>query len=206
MEDGVATVSFSTGMAAIAAVTGLAGRRRPHRVESILVRQHQQPVPDARVPRNRREPGRRDRRRRSRASTYCQDTPRVRGNHRQSAYPGCRPGPDRDALRGARPLVRRRQHDDLAVAVPAETGGGWSRRQRADQVHRRPRQRARWKRHRHRSFRLDRLSQHPSIAAPIRDCGHHAAPQEGACAISAARCRPSRRTIWQSARRRSPCA
>ena len=104
--------------------------------------------------------------------------------------------------------LRRRQHDDVAVAVQAEDGRREPRRQRADQVHRRPRQRAGRQRHRHRPLRLDALPEHRrqlQVAKPPRCGGSRRSARKG-CATSAARWRPSRRITSRSAPRRSRCA
>ena len=94
--------------------------------------------------------GARSRRRRGWSSSRRSPT---RARRSPTSTGSARSAPRRDPL-------RRRQHDDLAVAVSSEGGRRRPRRQRADQVHRRPRQRARRQRHRHRPLRLDALPQH----------------------------------------------
>ena len=116
----IATVSFATGMAAIGAVMlALASCRRPSRREPVSVRQHGQHVST-----------------RSRAwaadvsyvdatdaptvaaALKPHDANGVRGDDRQSPHAGGRPRAHRRAVRRAGAPLRRRQHDDLAVAVP----------------------------------------------------------------------------------------
>ncbi len=112
-------------------VAGAAARGRSRGVVGLPVRQYQQPVAN---------------RRRCRASTSRWSTPptspsrggadaghphRLRRDHRQSAHPGGRPGAHRRTVPRARHPVRGRQHDDLALPVPAENGATpawWSTR------------------------------------------------------------------------------
>ena len=115
---------------------------------------------------------------------------------------------DRRAVPRARPPLHRRQHDDVAVAVPAEARRRGPHRQRADQVHRRPRQRARGQHHRYRPVRLDdvsRTSRTPTRRSR-RTCGACSSCARRACATGAARWPRSRRITSPSARRRWRCA
>ena len=102
----------------------------------------------------------------------------------------------------------RRQHDDLAVSVSSEDGRGEPRRQCADQVHRRPRQRARRQRYRDRTASTGRAIR--TSTTPTRDqsrrCGASRRSARKACATGAARWPPSRRITLRSARKRSRCA
>ena len=91
---------------------------------------------------------------------------------------------------------------------PATVARG-PRRQRADQVHRRPRQRAGRRRHRHRPVRLDAVSEHRRRATGRRSrrCGASRRSARRACATGGATLdAPSRRITSPSARRRWRCA
>ena len=91
----------------------------------------------------------------------------------------------RRAVHRARADLRRRQHHDLAVPVPAQDRRREPRRQRVDQVHRRPWQRAGRQHHRHRPVRLDALPEHlrQLQGAEARALGDHADPQEGSARL-----------------------
>ena len=126
MEEGVATVCFSTGMAAIAAVCSALLKAGDHVIASHFLfgntnslfqtlESHGTPVTfvdatDVADVERALRPG---------------DAAGVRRDDREPAYAGRRPRADRQAVRGARPALLRGQHDDLAVAVQAEA---WSAR------------------------------------------------------------------------------
>ena len=130
MEGGVATVCFATGMAAIGAIMlALLKRGRPRRREPVPVRQHDQPV-------------RRRWRRTASTVTFVDATdvaaveaaltPATRlvfvetiANPRTQVADLARIG---ELCARARHRLRRRQHDDLAVAVPPEgrSARAWS--------------------------------------------------------------------------------
>ena len=145
MEDGVATVCFATGMAAIGAMLLALLRGGDHVVASSFIFGNTNSL----LAHARRRTARRvtfvdaTRRRQRRARADAGDAARVRRDDRQSAHAGRRPRAHRRAVPRARHPLRRRQHDDVAVAVPADDRRRGAHRQRADQVHRRPRQRAR---------------------------------------------------------------
>ena len=188
MEDGVATVCFATGMAAIGALMlALLQRRRPRRRQPVPVRQHGEPVQHARA--------------HGAQITFVDATdvanveraitPATRlvfvetiANPRTQIADLARIG----ALcqRRAEPALRRRQHDDLARAVPAEGRRRGARRQRADQVHRRARQRA-WPAASPTPGLFD-WTRFPNIADNYKSqtpalWGIHADPQEGAARL-----------------------
>ena len=89
MEDGVATVCFATGMAAIGAMMlALLARGRPRRRQPVPVRQHGEPVQHARRARRGRHVRRRDRRRQRGARADAGDTAHLRRDDRQPAHAG----------------------------------------------------------------------------------------------------------------------
>ena len=89
-------------------------------VELVRVRQHEQPAARRSPITARRDVRRRDRRRQRRARAHAGDAPRVRRDDRQSAHAGRRSRAHRRAVPRARHALRRRQHDDVAVAVPPD--------------------------------------------------------------------------------------
>ncbi len=209
MEDGVATVCFATGMAAIGAMMLSLLREGDHVVSSQFLfgntvsqfgtlAAHGANITfvdatDVANVRARADPG---------------DEAHLRRDDRQPAHAGRGPRAHRGACAAARHPLRRRQHDDLACAVPSQDGRRRARDQRADQVHRRPRQRARRQHHRHRPLRLDALSQHRRElqVAAAGAVGHPADPEEGPARLGRRRFRRPTRTTSPSAPRRSRCA
>ena len=209
MEDGIATVCFGTGMAAIGAIAaGAAARGRPHRRQLVPVRQHQQPVQHARDARHRRDFRRCDRRRNVEARDDAEHTRMVFvetiANPRTQVADLARIG-ELCAARGLLYVV------DNTMTSPClfrpKSVGRQPDRQRADQVHRRPRQRAGRQRDRHRPLRLDALSEHLRQLQGRRSRRRGASRRSArrACATGAARWPPSRRITSRSAPKRWRC-
>ena len=96
-----------------------AAPRRPLRVQLVPVRQHQQPVPDLRASRHRRDLRRRHPRSRGRRSATARDPGRVRRDHRQPAHASGGSRGHRRTLPRAWRGLRHRQYDDVALPVPA---------------------------------------------------------------------------------------
>ena len=174
MENGVATVCFTTGMARDRNdVVRAAARRRSFRLERVSVRQYQQPLCELRQSRRRRHVRRCNVGRRGCSGNSAEHATRVRRNDRESTHAGGRSRSDRRvvSIQGSR--LRRRQHDDVAVPVSAEHGRRQHRRQCADEIHCGSRQRARRQFDGARSLRLaDALrTSRRNIAPAIRNCG-----------------------------------
>ncbi len=209
MEDGVATVCFATGMAAIGAAMLALLREGDHVVvEPVPVRQHRQPVRHAGSARGARS--RSSTRRTPRTSSARSSRRRGSSSSRRSPTRARRSPTSRASAQlcaAARHPLRRRQHDDLAGAVPAEDRRRGARRQRADQVHRRPRQCARRQHHRHGPLRLDALSatSPTTTRRAAARCGASSRSARRACATGAARSPPTTRITSPSAPRRWRC-
>ena len=209
MEGGVGTVAFATGMAAIGAIMMALLKAGDHIVSSqyvfgnttslLLTLEGARPCGVVR---------RRHRRGEGRGRAHARHPHRVRRDHRQSARAGRGPRAHRRALQGARHPVRRRQHDDLALAVPAEGRRREPRRQCAHQVHRRPRQRARRQRSPTPGSSTGRAipTSTTRTRRSRRATGACSSCARRACATWAARSPPSRRTTSRWARRRWRCA
>ena len=187
MEDGVATVCFATGMAAIGALMLALLREGDHVVVSqFLFGNTVSQFNTLRGARREHHVRRCDRRRQCRAGADACDEAHLRRDDRQPAHADRGSRPDRRACQGARHSLRRRQHDDLARAVPAEDGARGDRDQCVDEIHRRAWQRARRQHHGHRRlFDWNALSQHRGElqVAAARAVGNAADPQERAARL-----------------------
>ena len=155
LEQGIGTVCFSTRHGgAQRDLPHAAARRRPHGVEPLRLRQHQQPVRHAGRPGRRCHQGRcglGGQRARRAAAGHAHG---VRRDDRQPRHADPRPRGDRRAVPRTRPALRGGQHHHLARPLPAEDRRRGAGRQLADQDHRRPRRRAGRRRHRHGPVRL----------------------------------------------------
>ena len=158
---------------------------------------------------HRRQLRRRDRRRQRRARADAGDAARLRRDDRQPAHAGGRP-------RAA--SARSARARGILYVVDNTMTSPWlfrpksvrrePRRQRADQVHRRPRQRARRAASPTPASSTGRAI--PNIADTYKSAaagavGHHSRCARRACATGAARWPPSRRTTSPSAPRRWRC-
>ncbi len=156
LEDARATVTFATGMAAIAAILTALLRAGDHLVSSqFLFGNTSSLLQTLQGLGVEVKPCRCDRRRGRAGGAARQHANGVRRDDRQPAHAGRRPGRHRRPVRAARTAFRRRQHADDPGALPAAHGAGRAGRAFPQQGHIRTWRQPGRRRLRHRPVRLD---------------------------------------------------